>query len=418
MKLSTKLRLRLAAVWGARIAVGATFMVSGWAKAIDPWGFIIKVSEYLAEWTLDVPYEAVVVGCVALASVEFLTGVLFATGSLKRSAAIVAAAMMTFMLPLTLYIAIYNPVADCGCFGDFIILSNWATFAKNVALTALIVYLLMRNRSVGGLYPAAIQWLVVAVSLAFPLLLSFVGYQIQPLVDFRPYRCGTEIFTGNEGTESSSYIYEKDGERRSFALDELPDSTWTFVEAYVEESDEPFGGGIAVFDRDGDDVSADIVDPDGKQLFLILPQPNMHYLVSAHYVDRLASYAERTGVDFIAIVGDNPTRLERWHDWTRPGFDVYTADPTALKQLVRGPEAVVYANEGYIRWKRTLQSMPTDLPEAISSEALDRVPVIDDGHHHLILLLIYLAALAIIYLLGLSPKALRLLSRIKRTTVH
>lgn len=46
MKAAAKSRLYTAAVWLARLIAGATFVVSGWAKAIDPWGFIIKVEEY------------------------------------------------------------------------------------------------------------------------------------------------------------------------------------------------------------------------------------------------------------------------------------------------------------------------------------------------------------------------------------
>ena len=167
------MKLRGILVWVARLAVGATFIISGWAKAIDPWGFIIKVNEYLAVWGMNVPEEAVLAGCVALAAIEFLTGILIAVGAMKRTAVAVAAAMMLVMLPLTLYILIADPVADCGCFGEFLIISNTATFLKNVVLSALIIYLLMRNTSVRGLYPAAIQWLVVIVSLAFPLFLSF-----------------------------------------------------------------------------------------------------------------------------------------------------------------------------------------------------------------------------------------------------
>ena len=410
------MKLRGILVWVARLAVGATFIISGWAKAIDPWGFIIKVNEYLAVWGMNVPEEAVLAGCVALAAIEFLTGILIAVGAMKRTAVAVAAAMMLVMLPLTLYILIADPVADCGCFGEFLIISNTATFLKNVVLSALIIYLLMRNTSVRGLYPAAIQWLVVIVSLAFPLFLSFAGYQVQPLVDFRPYKTGTGIFTGNsQATEEQYYIYEKDGVQSKFSLDELPDSTWTFVEAPEAETDNSFGGGIAVFDSDGFDVAEDIIE-DGQQLFLIVPEPDMHYLIHAHYVERLYNYAQRTGVGFTAILGAQGVDMQQWADWTRPNFEVFTADATALKQLVRGTEALVYTDGGMIKWKRTLRSLPADLPDSVSATTLDTLPVADNGVAHTYAVLIYIASLFIIYVLGLSSKVIKIFTRIARHT--
>lgn len=188
MKAAAKSRLYTAAVWLARLIAGATFVVSGWAKAIDPWGFIIKVEEYLTVWGMAFPREVVLTGCIALACIEFCTGVMLATGSLKRFSALTALAMMAVMLPLTVYIYIAEPVADCGCFGDFFVISNSATMLKNIVLTALIVFLLIKGPSTAGLYPAPIQWLVITVSFAFPLWLSFVGYNVQPIVDFRPDR--------------------------------------------------------------------------------------------------------------------------------------------------------------------------------------------------------------------------------------
>ena len=201
----TKRHLTVAAVWAARIAVGVTFIISGWAKAIDPWGFLLKVNEYLAVWGYVLPRELVLAPSIALSCVEFCTGILIAVGALKRTSVWTAAAMMAFMLPLTVYIAMYNPVSDCGCFGDFIVISNAATLAKNIVLTGLIVFLILYNRRVAGLYAAPIQWLVITASLAYPLLLSLTGFNVQPLVDFRPYKVGTPLFaeTAQDTPDSS-----------------------------------------------------------------------------------------------------------------------------------------------------------------------------------------------------------------------
>lgn len=409
MTLTDKLRLQAAAVWLSRLIVGATFIVSGWAKAIDPRGFMIKVSEYLAVWDWTVPGEAILIACVALACVEFAVGVLVAVGALKRVSVWLAAAFMLFFLPLTVYIYLVDPVADCGCFGEFIIISNGATLLKNLLLSALIVYLVIYNRTVRGLYPAPIQWLLVTVSLAFPLFLAFMGYQVQPLVDFRSYPLGSYIFTpaDSDGATDEAdiyYIYEKDGHREHFGLDALPDSTWTFVDAVGTENVAD-AEGISVLNFYGEDVTDEIVDYEGKQLFLIVTDPGVRFLSRAHFVSELYDYASAHDVGMVAVIGASEAAVQRWIEWNRPRFPVYTADDSALKQLVRGEAALVYTDGGIIRWKRTLT--PTDIRFDLP-DAFERVKPVDDGYIHSVALGIFAASLIIIYLFGLSPKILRL----------
>lgn len=412
MKLEQKLRLRILAVWICRALVGATFIISGWAKSIDPWGFTIKVREYLITWGASVPHEAIVATCIALACIEFFVGAMVLCGSLKRSSAIVAATIMAVMLPLTVYIAIAEPVADCGCFGDFWHISNTATLLKNILLTVAVIYLLLQNRHVSGLFPAPIQWLTVVASLAFPLFLALEGYNMQPLVDFRAYPVGSQIFVGeNINSEDEKFVYEKNGKKQIFALSELPDSSWTYVER-VESNDDnsDFGGPFDVRDKEGNNVVDDIVTED-EQLFLILPNPDMHYLIYAHYVNRMSRWADAHHVGFCAVVGEGDKDIDRWLDWCRPDFAVYYADPIALSQLVRGREAMVYTDGGEIIWKRTLSSMPERLPDG-DDDAVATLEAPDNGRRHKTAVMAYLTAMAAIYLLSLSPRALRFFSKL------
>ncbi len=164
-------------VWLFRLLVGATFIVSGWAKSIDPWGFIYKIEEYFSVWGLYVPREITLAFAVVLAISEFSVGVLVLTGAMRRAAVWLAAAFMAFMLPLTAYIMIADPVSDCGCFGDFLVLSNTATFLKNLALSAMIIYLMVRNIAVKGIYIPGVQWLVMVGALAYSSCLAFTGYR-------------------------------------------------------------------------------------------------------------------------------------------------------------------------------------------------------------------------------------------------
>lgn len=414
MQPAAKEHLRTVFIWAARIIVGFTFVISGWAKSIDPWGFLIKVNEYLAVWGLTLPREVVLTGCVGLACVEFCTGIMVATGSYKRVAVWLAAAMMAVMLPLTVYIAVANPVSDCGCFGDFWVISNTATFAKNIVLTALVIWLMFVNRKASGLYPAPIQWLETTFSLAFPLVLAFIGYNVQPLVDFRPYKTGTPVFDEPADAGTGKYVYEKDGVEQEFALDALPDSTWTFVR--VEENE--LGGtgrGFQILDSDENDISLDIAEETGPMLILVVADPDMQFLARAHYVNSLYEYARDHGVGMIGVAGADGETLRRWVELFRPRFPVYSAEDTSLKQFARGDAALVYTDGGVIRWKYSLGWMNPALPEVKGTEnALSFIRPVDDGRVHMFFAGIYAALMLVTYMLGLSPRILRLFVRLAR----
>lgn len=399
------------AIWTARIVVGLTFIVSGWAKAIDPWGFLIKVNEYLAAWGWSLPRELVLAPCIALSCIEFCIGVLVATGSLRRAAVWGAAVLMLFMTPLTLYIAIADPVADCGCFGDFLVISNWATFAKNIVLCGLIVWLLIAGKDVKGIYAAPIQWLVIVVSLVFTLYLSLVGFHVQPLVDFRPYRTGSS-FAGSGGSDVDiRYIYEKDGERREFGLDNIPDSTWTFIEQSMDGDSDAGGYGFEIRDNDGYAVNEQFADNGSPMLLIVVPEPGIDFLSQAHLANRLAERAAAEGVDVYGIAGALGASLDRWVELVRPLFPVYSAEDTSLKQLVRGDAGAVFVDSvGTIMWKRTLMSVPRSYASASASgadDSLASLEPVDGGRTHAVALGLYAASMLLIWLLGLSPKIMR-----------
>ena len=125
-------------VWIFRILVGATFVISGWSKSVDPWGFIYKLEEYFNVWGLALPREITLSFAISLSVSEFVVGVLLMVGAMRRATVWLSAAFMVVMLTLTAYIAVADPVSDCGCFGDFIILSNYMTRRPNgLSLPAL-----------------------------------------------------------------------------------------------------------------------------------------------------------------------------------------------------------------------------------------------------------------------------------------
>lgn len=400
-------------VWLFRIVVGFTFIVSGWAKSIDPWGFIYKIEEYFNVWGWNLPREITLTASIGLSVCEFTVGVLVASGSMRRGAVWFAALFMAFMLPLTAYIAMADPVSDCGCFGDLIVLSNPVTLLKNVVLSAMIVYLLIKNHHVDGVYSPFIQWMVAVPTVAFALGIAFIGYRYQPLVDFRSYKTGSELCSRvdedwpDDGIEES-FIYEKDGERCAFSLDDLPDSTWTFVEASIDPACYQGSMGLSIFDGD-QDVTCEVLDGVGDQLLLVVSDPGFHYVTRARLANELSDFVTARGGRMMALVAASGDTLERWVQLALPRYDVYSAEDTSLKELVRGDAALVYIHDGVIVWKRNLLSISHDIlrhdhddGQTIFAQAM----AVDDGTLNARLTIIYLSVLVIVYFLNFPPRIL------------
>lgn len=406
-------------LWVLRLMVGGAFALSGWAKLVDPQGFCLKIKEYLVVWNfLEVPAELVLTAALLISAVEFVTGVMILCGILRRAAPWTAALMMLVWLPLTTWLLIADPVDDCGCFGDFIILSNTATFLKNVALSIGVILLIIYNRRRSGLFTAPVQWLAVTACWIYAIVISYTGYQVQPLLDFRPFKTGTSLYEAslNSG-EEEEYIYTHPTEgERTFTLDELPDSTWTFVRAAHSNGESILSSdGLEVYMPDGENATEELSDRASdfnRTLVLVIPDPASMAMTRSRYLNDLYKRLDSDGVDMYALLGGSPSEISFWQRLSRPRYDIYSAEETSLRMLVRGSSGVLWLDGDKILWKRNLSALDAELPYGTDPQAsLEEIEPIDTGSRMMAYTILWLAALLLICALGHSPKALKLIGR-------
>lgn len=369
--------MKCIATWLCRFIAGAAFLISGWAKCVDPAGFVYKIQDYLGAWGLTglFPVDIILVGAIALSIFEFVTGTALVTGSLPRLAPVAGVALMAFMLPLTIYIYVANPVANCGCFGDLWVISNGATLLKNIVLTALLIIALVWHGHAGSLVMPTRQWLGLIISAIYALVIAIVGWTIQPVVDFRPFAPGRDLTEVIGEEPEPAYIYERDGERREFALSALPDSTWTFV-GPARRDDIDTAEGLAIFDGD-DEVTDEVLTDEGDLLIMVVNNPGADYLTRARMVRDLNRSMQRHGGDMFALVAASGDELEQWESLAEPPFAVYSGGDVALKQLARGNTAIVAVRDGLVMWKRTLATLESD--NAFADNPIDTIRPVDDG---------------------------------------
>lgn len=224
----------------SRFITGVVFIFSGFVKVVDPLGSAYKFTDYFVAMRLNFLIDFSLPFSVLMCTAELLIGLMLLFNLLPKIASWCLLLFMVMFTPLTLWLAAANPVQDCGCFGDALILSNWATFGKNLVLLALAVFVFIYRKKFSPLFAKPAQW---GISVAFGMLglaICFYALMYLPPIDFRPYRIGANIQEGMAIPESerdnvdvyeSTFIYEKDGAKKEFKLENLPDSTWKFVDA-------------------------------------------------------------------------------------------------------------------------------------------------------------------------------------------
>ena len=366
-----------------RLTVGGIFAFSGFAKGIDPWGTYYKVSDYLTAMGLEQWADTALFIAVALAAIEFMIGIAIIVGAYRRSSPWMALVFMLIMTPITLWIAITGAVADCGCFGDALHLSNWATFGKNLLLLLGVIYLLAFNRSVRSIYGPAIQWMVMAVSFALVMAIAYYGYFKQPLIDYRPYPIGTRLVAtttdnNDESEDDYTFIYRKDGVEHEFSIDSLPDEEegWEYVTRY--HSRRPNGkiivqngnnqDGIAILDEEGNDVTIDVLGNNRRTVLLLFPDLSQVGVVNSYALNELNDAAIVAEANVVGLTPATAEEIEQWQDVSMSSYPIYNMDDSELKMVARGNPAVVYLQDGVIQWKRTLSSIedveqPVELSE-------------------------------------------------------
>lgn len=356
--------------WILRILIGGTFIISGLTKMIDIWGFTYKIEQYLNVWGWDVTRPIVVIVAMTISAIEFVLGCMMATGSYKKSSPWIATIIMIFMLPLSAYIMIANPVDNCGCFGDYLVISNFATFCKNLAITIGLIYLCIFNKRTFGIFKPYIQWIVATICYIYILVIGFVGYNVQPLVDFRSYKVGTEFIPKNSSDNITfNFIYEKNGIKQSFDIDSLPDSTWTFVERTKIGSDSTTNHSITIYDLNNNDVTSEVITNEGEQIILLFPEIKYADISYSFMTNEMDNYIKNRGGELIGIFATNDKKqIKDWVDRSLIQWPIYTAEDTSIKEIARGKGSVVYLKDGIIQWKRTLSSIPTDIFSTSNSE--------------------------------------------------
>ena len=382
-------RLKTLIINLCRLLVSLTLILSGFVKAIDPLGTQYKIEDYMAALSLEgwLPSWLTLALSVALPALEFSLGIFLLFAIHRRTVTRLVLVLMTIMTLITLWLWIANPISDCGCFGDAVNLTNGETLAKNVVLLAASVVLCLSPLRMVRFISKTNQWIVINYTWLFIILLSVYCLYDLPLFDFRPYSVGSDIRQGMEipeGAEApvfdTTFILEKDGERREFTLADYPDSTWTFIDSktvVVKEGYVPpiHDFSIQRFD-DGEDITDEVLSSPGYTFLLISPRLEDANDYVFGEIDQIYEYCQDHGYDFYCLTSSDEKGIERWKDLTGAEYPFCTTDATTLKTIIRSNPGLLLLRGGVVVGKWSHNFLPTSdaLTDRLEVLPLGRVP--------------------------------------------
>lgn len=364
-------KLRITAVNVCRFVLAATFIFSGYVKAIDPLGTLYKLKDYAAAMSLNglLPDWALVGVAIALGALEFALGVFMLFAVRRHVVSRITLAFMTAMTVLTLWIFVADPVKDCGCFGDALKLTNGETLLKNIVLSACAALVAWRPVDMARFISRSNQWIVRYYTVAYIVITSVYCLYTLPIFDFRPYHVGMNIKQGMEipeGAEQpefeSTFLLRKNGETREFTLDNYPDSTWEYVDTRTVQTKkgyEPPIHDFALTSCDtGEDITEQVLTKKGYTFLLVSPRLAVADDSNFGDIDQIYEYAEENGADFYCVTASANDEIERWRDLTGAEYQFCNADETTLKTMIRSNPGLMLLKDGTIIGKWSHNALP------------------------------------------------------------
>ena len=404
-------RMKGLAVNVCRLVVALTFIVSGYAKGIDPLGTQYKLHDYLAAMHLA-DYTAdwmTLAAAVALATVEFTLGIMVLFAIRRRLVTKLLTLVMVAMTLLTIWIYFANPVSDCGCFGDAITLTNGQTLLKNIVLLACTVVMMRSPLSMPRLISKSNQWIVFNFTVIYMLATSTLCLYLLPFIDFRPYHIGADIRKGMEIPEGAeqpefetTFILKKDGKTQEFTLDNYPDSTWEFVESKTVQTKAGYEPPIHDFSltdsETGDDITEQVVQDPGYTFLLVAPQLENADDSNFGDIDQLYEYAHEYGVPFYCLTASLQNAMERWRELTGAEYPFVTADETTLKTIIRSNPGLVLLKDGKVinKWSHNALPKASEMTASLDRLDIGRMPTESNSQRLVRIILWFLLPLTLL----------------------
>jgi uncharacterized membrane protein YphA (DoxX/SURF4 family) len=366
-------RMRPFAIVVARVLLGLVFIFSGFVKAVDPLGSMYKFDDYFEAFHMVwLQPLALTLGFVLFA-MEFLLGFVFLFNVRLKFFSWLMLLFMTFFFILTFILGITNPVSDCGCFGDALILTNWETFYKNIGLMIFALIVFSARRKLTNRFPMITQNGIAIIGLLIILGVGVYSYRYLPIIDFMPWAVGNKIsekLVAQEEKADITLIYKnkETGEMLEYTSKTLPwqDTVFfkklEFVDQKKKIIQEYKPAPIHDFmldDANKVNHNAEIIANPNYQFLLISydlsqTEPSVFEALNAFY-----DACQKDTVGFAALCGSDFESMDKFAQRVKANYSFYGVDATALKSVVRSNPGLVLLKNGVVLDKWAWRCFPS-----------------------------------------------------------
>ncbi len=302
------------------------------------------------------PDIAILLLSVGLSVMEFSIGIFLLFAIRRRLTSRLAVIMLGVMTPLTLWLALTNPVSDCGCFGDALVLTNWQTFWKNVVLLCAAIVVVCWPLQMFRFVSRSNQWIVVNYTILFILAIAGWSLYDRPQFDFRPYHIGTNL---------------RDGWLRAMEGEDLP-----YLDFYLERVD------------NDEDITEEVLNDDGYTFLLISPHLEQADDSQLDQINQVYEYAQDNGCAFYGMTASGQQAIGHWCDITGAEYPFCQTDEIPLKTIIRSNPGLLLLKDGVIinKWSHNMLPDEADLNEPLATSELGQLP--DDSVMRRIIMLL------------------------------
>ncbi|MCF8296430.1 MAG: DoxX family protein [Saprospiraceae bacterium] len=345
------------------IIIGIVFIYSGFVKAVDPWGSMFKFIDYFEAFNAGFFNPTALYLAILLSALEFMLGFALLFRIRVKIASTLVLLFMLFFTVLTLYLAIENPVPDCGCFGDALIITNWQTFYKNLIIMVFTMIVFLNRKTIVISMKAIFQYLILIIGAVFILGVSIYSNMHLPIIDFREYKVGSLMAADPPKTiVYLTYANKNTGEEEEMLSTDLPwsDSIWMSEWEFKDQRYEIIGDNVAnelkITDSDGGDV---YLEKEGFQFVMITYYVGKAHKKSFEKLNILNEEAEKAGIPFFGISGSIPEDIETFRHEVQAMYPIHNADETALEAVIRSNPGLLLLKDGVILGKWAWRDLPT-----------------------------------------------------------